>query len=384
MKRKKYLLAATLLGIAILTGCGGNDDASNESGNSAKDANNAQGDALDYDADDYVTLGEYKNLTVKYPIPEVTDDDLEMYIEEQLEENTEYKDITDRAAKEGDSVNINFTGKIDGEEFDGGSGEDYDLVLGSGDFIEEFENNLIGKNSGETVTFKATFPDDYDTEDVDAEAEGDEAMSLSGKEAEFTVTINSIQEVTVPEYNEEFVKNTSEYTTTSEYEKAAKEELMVTMEEESLSTARDSALALAVENATIDGYPQALYDTVYAETEESYQMFQEYFGMEFSEEEVAEAALSDVNERMVIQAIAKAEGITVTEEEVKTESEAVAAENEYDSVESLEADYGENYVRDQLLREKVIDCIYESAKIEEVSQDEYYGDEEETEEAVEE
>lgn len=384
MGRKKYLLTAALLGVAVLTGCGGNDNASDESGNGTKDADAAQGDASDYDVDDYVTLGEYKNLTVKYPIPEVTDEDLEMYIEEQLDENTEYKDITDRAAKEGDSVNINFTGTVDGEEFEGGSGEDYDLVLGSGDFLEDFENSLIGKKSGETVTFKVTFPDDYDTGDADVEAEGDETTHLSGKEAEFTVTINSIQEVVVPEYNEEFVKNTSEYKTVEEYEKAAKEELMVTMEEESLATARDSALALAVENATLDGYPKALYDSVYAETEESYKMFEEYFGMEFSEEEVAEAALSDVNERMVIQAIAKEEGIEVTEEEVKTESEAVAAENEYDSVESLEADYGKNYVRDQLLREKVIDCLYDSAKIEEVSSEEYYAEEEEAGETEEE
>ena len=176
MKRKNYLLAAAVIvSLAVFAGCGGKGKDS--AGGTKTDTEGSTGEADadkagtgegtqavesgDYSVDDYVTLGDYKGMEVEYIIPEVLDDDVEMYIQGELEENTEYKEITDRPAQEGDLVNIDFTGKIDGEEFDGGSAEEYELVLGSGEFLEDFEKNLVGKNAGETVTFQTTFPEDY-------------------------------------------------------------------------------------------------------------------------------------------------------------------------------------------------------------------------------
>ncbi len=359
--RKKYYAAAVLAaaGIMALAGCGGKE------GNGSSENTDKASGGVEYDAGDYVTLGEYKGLAVQYPIPEVSDTDVEDEIQARLEENTEYKEIEGRPAQEGDNVNIDYVGTVDGEEFDGGSDTGYDLVLGSGEFIDGFESSLVGKNAGETTTFTVTFPDDYD----DPEEEG----SLSGKEAEFTVTVNSISEVIVPEYDEAFVKKVSDCSTKEEYEASIREELLEDYTDESLTTARDSALELAIENATVDGYPQELYDQIHEAEVENYKLFTEMTGWEFTDEEVEEAAMDELNETLVVQAIADEEGIAVSEEDYKSDLAELAEENGYDSTGEYEEATGKEAILRQILREKVVDFLYESAKVEEVSSDEYYG-----------
>lgn len=372
MKKKNYLAAAiVLLGMAVLTGCGGKKQ--EETKESDSDSAEIQEDALDFKVEDYVKLGEYKNLTVTYPKAEVTDDDVEMYILEQVDENTKYNEMADRAAQEGDCVNIDYTGTLDGEEFEGGSDTGYDLILGNGEFLEEFENGLIGKKAGQKVTVPVTFPEDYDDEE------------LAGKKAEFAITLNSVSEVVVPEYNDAFVKEISDYSTTDEYEKSVREELLAEYEEESAMQAGENALALAVENAQVEGYPQALYESFLNDTIESYQFYAEMMGMEYEdflssymgEEDINDIALEQVNEYLVAQAIAEKEGLEITDKNYEAEAEALLEEYEYDSLEEFEADYGKTYIITQLVREKVIDFLYESAELQEVSQEEYYKEEEE-------
>ncbi|EOT28665.1 trigger factor [Eubacterium sp. 14-2] len=381
MKKRNYLAAVLLLlGMAVFTGCG--NSKKNQAENSEKDTEEAKTeeseksgeDILDFKAEDYVKLGDYKGLSVKYPIPEVFEDDVEFSIQQLVEEHTEYKEIKDRASQEGDSVNIDFTGVIDGEEFDGGSGEDFDLVIGSGEFLEEFEKNLIDKNAGETFTFPVTFPEDYNEMDP----------SLNGKTAEFTVTVNKISEVIVPEYNDEFVKKVSDYSTTAEYEEFLNADLMIYAQDESDSAAGEDALALAVQNATVDGYPKALYDYFYDETVEGYEFYASLMGMEYEEflDEMGENAVEEgtqaqTNEYLVVQAIADQEGLSVTEDSYQEEAKALAEEYEYESVEELEADYGKSGIIIQIVREKVVAFLCENAELEEVSQEEYYQDDEE-------
>lgn len=399
MRRKKYFAIALVLSGAMVfsAGCGSTkkeaessvenkadqDTAGEDSGESAGDAAEAGGaetennheDALNFKAEDYVKLGEYKNLKVQYPVPEVLEEDVEYAIQELQDENKEYREITDRPSKEGDSVNIDYTGTLDGEEFEGGSDTDYELVLGSGDFLEDFENSLIGKNKGETVTFPVTFPEEY----FDSEVEG--------KQAEFTVTVNKISEVIVPEYTDEFVAKVTDYKTIEEYEEYIRGDLISAAQEESVSASGEDALALAVENAEIDGYPQELYDFYYDETIAGYQFYASLMGMEYDEflEQMGEgavedAALAQVNEYLVVQAIADKEGLTVTEEGYQEEAEALLEEYEYDTVEDLEADYGKTSIITQIVRSRVVNFLYENADVEEVSQDEYYGEDEEAEE----
>ena len=367
--RKTIFLAAVLgFSVIVSAGCGN----TNNSEDALSDTEMLEESAFDYNVSDYVTLGEYKNLAIRYPVPVVTDDDVEMSVEEFLDENTEYNEISDRPAQDGDFINIDFKGTIDGKEFDGGTAQDYEFTLGQEEFLADFEANVIGKNTGETFTFQMVFPDDYDEE-------------LTGKTAEFTVTLNSISEVVVPEYNDELVKKLTDYDTVAAYEDSLREDLLLSAQEESASAAGDEALEKAVENASIHGYPQALYDVCYNETMEQYQSYADMFGVEFDEfmtdymedGDVESETLNWVNEILVSQAIVEQEGFEITDDNYKSEAESLAEEYEYDSVDDFIADYGVLSVRAMLVRDKAITFLYENAKIEEVSEDEYYGEDDE-------
>lgn len=368
--RKKIVAAAVGLSMILMSGCGSQTDGENALSDSDTEASVQE--VFNYNVDDYVKLGEYKNLSVQYPVPVISDEDLEDSIAELIEENTEYKEISDRAAQKGDYVNLDFTGTIDGEEFEGGSAEDYEFTLGQEEFLEEFEENVIGKNSGETFSFKMVFPEDYDEE-------------LTGKEAEFSVTLNSISEAVVPEYNDELVKKVTEYDSVQAYEDAMREEMLITAQQEAEEAAGEDALAMAVANAQISGYPQALYDTCYNDNMETYQSYAEMFGMELDDfmaefsdgGDIDSETLDWVNEILVAQAIAKQEGFEVTDDNYKEAAEELAIQNEYESLEDFEADYGKVSVMSMLARKRAIDFLYENAKVEEVSEDEYYGGDDE-------
>lgn len=375
MKKRSYILAAAALAAAVmLAGCESNNQDKNQDNEQNTAADNAAGsseEALNFKVTDYVKLGDYKGLEVTYPaVLEVTDEDVQQYIQDELEGNTEYEEVKDRAAEVGDVVNIDYTGTINGEEFEGGTDTGYDLELGSGEFLEDFENSLVGKKTGETAVFKLTFPEEYDE-------------NVAGKEAEFTVKVNSVSESSVPEYNDEYVQSISECKTVKEYEESVREQLETDAKDESEMEARENALRLAVENATLDGYPQQLYDFFYEDTETGYKNYAEFMGMEYeeflgsyvTEEEIADLASEQTNEYLVTQAILEKEGREISDSDYKKLAEEMAKENDYDTLEEYENDYGAVYVRTQLIREKAIDILYESAKLQELSYDEYYADE---------
>lgn len=375
MKKRKYFAAAAMaLSIAMMTGCGDqkkegktetqeieSEEKKTEQTEETQEKEVDPETVLDFKASDYVTLGDYKKLSVEYPTPSVSDEEVEMYIEEQLVENTTYNEV-DRAAQEGDCVKIDYTGTIDGEEFEGGSEEDCEIILGEGSMLEEFEENLSGKKAGEEFTFSLVFPEDYYEE-------------LAGKEAEFAVTVKSVSEVNTPEYDEAFIEKVSEYHTKEEYEASVKEELLADSEEASVMEAQENALKLAVMNSFTEEYPQPLYDLFYGQMKESYEIFAEMFGQEFEEDDVKEEALNLVNEFLVVKAIAEKEGIEVTEEEYQKEAERLAEENEYESVEEFEGDYGKADIMIQIIRERVVEFLYDSAELKEVSAEEYYKEE---------
>lgn len=364
MRTKKMIAVAAALGMMLVAGCGSQPD----SGNSLSDTEISVQDVFDYNVGDYVSLGEYKNLSVQYPVPSVSDEDIEDNIAELLEENTEYKEISGRSAQKGDYVNLDFTGTVNGEEFEGGSSEGYEFTLGEEEFLEEFEANIIGKNAKDEFSFKMVFPEDYDEE-------------LAGQEAEFAIKINSVSEAVVPEYNDELVKKATEYDSVQAYEDALREDLMAAAKEEAEAAAGEDALAMAIANAKINGYPQALYDACYEENMATYQSYAEMFGMEledfmadFSEGgDIESETLDWVNEILVSQAIALQEGFEITDSNYAEAAEELAAKNEYESLEDFEADYGQVSVMSMLARERAISFLYENANIEEVSEDEYYG-----------
>lgn len=366
--KKCYLnLAAFVCCASLLTGCG-KDSSATEEAISSTEAHFSE--ALNYDPADYVKLGDYKKLKVQYPLPYVSDEDMQMYIYDLMDEATEYRETED-AAKSGDYVKIDFTGTIDGKEFEGGSASGYEFILGQGEFFDDFEKNVIGLKKGEDVSFQMTFPEDYFDE-------------LKGKTADFKVTLQSVSQVIQPEYTDEFVAKNTEYSSIEEYEEAIREELIVEAQQASEDEAGSSALAQAVENAKIEGYPQALYDYTYQDTREICEGTAQMFGLEIDEviqdyygaENLEEAVLDAVNETMVIQAIAKKEKLEISEKDFEKEAENLSAEYGYETLEEFEEDYSRTELELILVREKVLDFLYESSELEEVSQEEYYGSDE--------
>lgn len=314
----------------------------------------------------YVTLGEYKGLEVTKIKSEVTDEVLSDEIEYVLEENTEYHDV-DRAAKNGDLVNVSFTGTVDGEISEDASAEDMDLEVGAGDFLEDFENAVVGMKAGDEKTVDVDIPEDYFDETV------------AGQKITFDITVNSISEVKKPELTDEFVSSISEYQTVDEYKEGLRKELLDSMEADNSYTAGSDALYMVIENSTFDGYPEDLYEECETLYEESNQYYAELLGMdvadlEGSEEETKEAVVSLVNEEMVIQSIAAKEKLEVSEEEYTSYVTSNLADYDCDSVEEFEAMYSKEDTMDEILREKVQNFLLENAAVTEISEEEYYGD----------
>lgn len=185
----------------------------------------------------------------------------------------------------------------------------------------------------------------------------------------------------MPEYTDAFVAEVTDYDTMAAYEDSLREELMVSAQEESASAAGEEAMTQAVENATINGYPQALYDACYEAAMDEYASFAEMFGMELEEllsdfvgEDIESVTLNSVNEILVAQAIAEKEGFTLTDKEFEEEAKELAIANDYASYEDFLEESGKVSVTTMLIRNRAVNFLYENANVEEVSQEEYYGE----------
>lgn len=345
MKRKSAIITITILTAGILSACG---------------------DSSSGTYDKYMKLGDYKGVEITKIKTEITDEDVQDQVDAVLDENSKQNEITDRACENGDMVNINFTGTIDGEEFEGGSGEDYDIYLGDGYFLEDLENAIVGMETGEQKDIPITFPEDYDEE-------------LGGKEAVFSVTLNSIYEDILPEYNDEFVATISDFSTVEEYEEDLRNTLLEETENSNLETAAADALAEVVADTDFSGYPDELYDECKASYDEMNAMYAEMFGMdvsdfESSEEETKATVEEMVYEKMVITAIAEQEKLEVADDEYDEYLDSLVEEYGYDSPEDFEADYPRETIEEDLLTSKVLQFLLDNAKITEVSEDEYYDE----------
>ncbi|MGI6018802.1 MAG: trigger factor [Marvinbryantia sp.] len=340
-----FSAAASLL----VTGCGKNDSSKNYS--------------------KYVTLGDYKNLYVDRVVTTVTDEDVKAEIEANLSYDAEYTEITDRGAKKGDVVNIDYTGTIDGEEFDGGSAVEYEMELGSDSFfVEGFEEGIIGMTAGDTKEIPITFPEDYDGE-------------LDGKDAIFSVTLNTIYKVDLPEYNDAYVSENYGYATTAEYESVLKDELQAMNDEDSQMTACESALYQAIDNATVKNYPEELYEECKAQMESENQAFAEMFGVSdisemFGEDYDTEAVITDsITEKMVVHEIARKEKISVSSEELDAALEEELPYSEYESIEELKENSDIDQLRYNVLYRKVLDFLAENCTFNDIPSEEYYSEE---------
>ena len=378
MKKKIAALLLTLGMIGLAVGWSDEEEYQNTDNTASEETSvtNADGLVVAVDVDnleDYVTLGEYQNLTVEEaPKTEVTDEDVDDYIERQLINNYAPVEVTeDRAVQENDTVNIDYAGYLDGEAFDGGTAQDQDLLIGSGGFIEGFEDGLIGHKKGETVTLNLTFPEDYSRN-----------PDLAGQAVVFEVTINSISEPAT--LTDEWVAANTDYKSVEEFHSAQEEQLVREADNEYESQVKSDLFQIVMENSEIKDYPEEELNELKADIQDQMeQMYLSYYGMsldealetqgisqEEAEQSYDETARSYMSQYLLTQAILDAEEITLTEEEYQNALEEFAALSGFSDAEELESNYSDqNVLKRNVLWNVACDAIMSTATITETAED---------------
>ena len=319
-----------------------------------------------------VTLGEYKGLEVAKADTTVTDEEVEAELKKEQEKNARTINVEDRPAADGDTVTLDFEGSVDGVPFDGGKAENYDLTVGSGSFIPGFEDQLVGVKIGEEVDVKVTFPEDYHAKD------------LAGKDAVFKCKVNEIHVKEVPEADDDFAQDISEFDTLAEYKEDIKKNLMEQKEKEAKAAKEAAVVAKVVENATME-IPDAMVDTQVRNMADDFarriqsqgltvdQYFQ-FTGMTAEKlfEQMRPDALKRIQNSLVLEAVAKAENIEISDERVEEELQkmADAYKMELDKVKSLMDDAAIDQMKDDLAIQAAVDLVRDAAKEVEAKEEE--------------
>ena len=309
-------------------------------------------------------LGEYKGLEVVKPDVSVSKDEIEAEIANEQKKNARMVSVDDRPAQIGDKTNIDFEGFLDKEKtnpFDGGKGENYDLELGSNSFVPGFEEQIVGMNIGETKDINITFPKEY-------------VENLAGKDVVFTVKLNSITFPELPEIDDEFAKDVSEFDTLKEYKDDIKKNLKKRKEDQGKAIIRAEAVNKACDNMKCD-VPETL---VKSKLEEIIRNFAANYGVSDSKIDVQTlASMLGIDEEtmnntlrptaeaqaksdILINAVIKAEKLEATSDDVKEYAQKMA-DNYSVKVEDIMTYYGEDILKEELLKDKAIDIIADSA-----------------------
>lgn len=266
-----------------------------------------------------VTLGQYKGLEVEKVSAEVTDTDVMLELEKVQRQNARKVEVTDRAAQMGDIANIDYLGSVDGVPFDGGKAEGHELELGSHSFIEGFEDAIVGHNIGEEFDINVTFPEAY------------HAPELAGKPAVFAIKLNALTAKELPELNDAFAEDVSEFSTLDEYKADILAKLATEKTERARQLQGDKLLDAAVANCTME-VPQVMYDnkidSMMREFEEnivrqglSMDIYYQYMGTDEAtiRETFKDTSMKSVDARLMLEAIAKAENLVISDEELDAE-----------------------------------------------------------------
>lgn len=346
--KKMAALAAVMVASALTTACGSKEY------------------LKDITASDYVTLGNYTGIEASAQEPVVNDGMVDSYIALYILPMCESKEVTDRAAEEGDTVNIDFTGYMDGEAFDGGTASDFDLTIGSHQFIDGFEDGLIGASTGDTLSLDLNFPDPY-TSNPD----------LSGKPVVFEVTVNSISK---KEITEEVVRSLGIEGVTTEQElrdalyDSFYENAVQNYENTIETTLTDTIMA----NSTFKEPPSGMVDRFYKSIEDlitrqasaqnvTLEVYMKNaFGLdkETYESQFRDEALREAQEYIMYQAIADAEGLNPNDEDVQAEIDRLVESGVYESEEAYRENNDAELLREQLMRDNVLEFIKENGVIE--------------------
>ena len=310
-----------------------------------------------------VTLGDYKGVEVPKSEIAVTDEEVDAEVKKEQDKNARTVAVEDRAAANGDITTIDFEGFVDGVAFDGGKGTDYALTLGSGTFIPGFEDQLVGANTGDHVEVKVTFPEEY------------QAKELAGKEAVFQCDVKKIETKEVPELDDEFAKDVSEFDTLAEYKEDVKKKLTEKKEKEARTAKENAAVDKAIENAQMD-IPELMTKTECRQMMDDFSRrmqqqglsMEQYFqftgqSMDKMMEDMKPQALKRIQTRLVLEKIADAENIQPSEEEITEEIQkmADAYKMEADKIREAIGEDGLDQMKKDMAVQKAVTLIADAA-----------------------
>ncbi|MCR5516415.1 MAG: trigger factor [Lachnospira sp.] len=309
-----------------------------------------------------VELGTYKGIEVSKTEVEATDADVEEELKRVQDQNARIVSVEDRAVKDGDQTVIDFEGFVDGEAFEGGKGENYSLTIGSHSFIDNFEEQLIGMNVGDEKDVNVTFPEEYHAE------------NLKGKAATFKVKINEIKEKQLPELDDDFAQDVSDFDTLAEYKDDLKKKITERKENQAKSVKEDEAIAKLIEDSKMD-IPEAMVETQVNRMAQDFAQRLQAQGLSLDQyfqytgatadslvDEMKPEALKRIKSRLVLEAVVKAENIEATEEEFQAELEKMASQYGMDvaQIKDIMGDYETQQIKEDLAVTKAVELIVSS------------------------
>ncbi len=312
-----------------------------------------------------VTLGEYKGIEVERARPEVTDADIEAELKKVQEQNSRLVSVEDRPVADGDQVVIDFDGYIDGIPFEGGKAEAYDLTIGSHSFIDTFEEQLIGKSIDEEVEVNVSFPENY------------HASELAGKPAMFKVVVYEIKAKELPELDDEFASEVSEFETMDEYKADLKAKLSETKQQQATTENENNVVEKVVSNASME-IPEAMIEEQVNGTLEDYarrmrsqgltmEQYMQFTGMTADrlKEEIRPQAEKRIRTRLVLEAVVEAEKLEASEDAVEAEIRKMADnyKMEPDRAKELLGEEGIRRMKEDLAVQEAIDFLVAEAQL---------------------
>ena len=310
-----------------------------------------------------VTLGKYKGIKVEKKEATVTDEEVMANIEKELEQNSRMLTIDDRPVQMDDIAVIDFEGFVDDLPFEGGKGENHALTIGSKSFIDNFEEQLIGKSIGEEVEVNVTFPEEY------------QAKELAGKPALFKVKINEIKTKELPKLDDDFAQDVSEFDTLDEYKENIKATIKENKEKELKTEKENEIVDKIIEEASMD-IPEPMIESQVRQMADDFAQRMQYQGLSLEQyfqftgmdakkfiESLRPQALKRIQSRLVLEAIVKAENIEVTEEELEKELSEMATmyKMEIEKVKEMIGEKEEEQIRTDIAVQKAVDFITEAA-----------------------
>ena len=328
------------------------------------------GEEPEYKALDYVTLGQYKALEVTVCSLDVTEDEIQQQFYDDCSSHDKLLQVTEGEVAEGDVVNIDYVGSIDGVEFDGGTDKGVDLTIGSGTFIPGFEDGLIGAAIGKEINVNVTFPENYRNTDV------------AGKDAVFAVTVNFVKKA--PEMTDDIVAEISDYKTVDEYRKGVEEQLKTDKEAQQNSDKINGILNQIYSASTINGYPEEVVNYRTAQMKAYYTQIAEQSDMtladflsnqlQMTEEQFDQQCPAVIKQSMIqellLKAVAESENMEISDEEYEAGIEKYVKSTGAESKETLLSQYTEAEIRRSLIMDKALDFLKENATVKVEGEDE--------------